>query len=388
MTAPRVLAMILAGGEGGRLETLTDTRAKPAVPFAGDHRLIDVVLSNCRRASIDDVWVLEQYNPVSLATHQANGRPWDLDRTHGGLLLLHPRLGGDRAGWHTGTADALWRNADVVRRYAPDALVLLSADALYRLDYEEVVRGHLEAGEALTAVTVEVEPDDAGRYGVVQVEGGRITDYAYKPESPRGNLVTNEVFVLDHVRALDILERLAEDTDDIGDLGDGLLPSLVESGEAREHRFDGYWRDVGTVDAYWAAHQDLVEDAPPFPLEQDGWSIHTRPAGHGPARLRAGCSVGSSLLSQGCDVAGEVSRSVLSPGVVVEPGAVVRDSVLLHDVVVRAGAVVQRSIVDAGTEITGGVRIGGDEGVALVGGAQCVTADVPGGGRLPEPDDD
>src|SRR5688572_5392633 len=200
MTAPRVLAMVLAGGEGGRLETLTDSRAKPAVPFAGDHRLIDVVLSNCRRASIDDVWVLEQYNPVSLASHLANGRPWDLDRTHGGLLLLHPRLGGDRAGWHTGTADALWRNADVVRRHAPDALVLLSADALYRLDYEDVVRGHLEAGTALTAVTVEVDPEDASRYGVVQVADGRITDYAYKPESPKGNLVTNEVFVLDHAR--------------------------------------------------------------------------------------------------------------------------------------------------------------------------------------------
>ena len=386
MTAPRVLAMVLAGGEGGRLETLTDQRAKPAVPFAGDHRLIDVVLSNCRRAGIDDVWVLEQYNPVSLASHLANGRPWDLDRTHGGLLLLHPRLGGERAGWHTGTADALWRNADVVRRHAPDALVLLSADALYRLDYEEVVRGHLDGGKALTAVTVEVDPDDAGRYGVVEVSGGLITDYAYKPDEPRGNLVTNEVFVLDHRRALDVLERLAEDTDDLGDLGDGLLPTLVEAGEAREHRFEGYWRDVGTVDAYWQAHQDLVEDDPPFPLEQPGWSIHTRPAGHGPARLRAGSSVASSLLSSGCDVAGTVERSVLSPGVVVEAGAVVRDSVLLHDVVVRSGATVERTIVDAGTELSGGVSVGGAEGVALVGGGRCVTTDVAAGGRLPEPD--
>ena len=389
MTAPRVLAMVLAGGEGGRLELLTDVRAKPAVPFAGTHRLIDVVLSNCRRAGIDDVWVLEQYNPVSLADHLANGRPWDLDRTHGGLLLLHPRLGGERAGWHTGTADALWRNADVVRKHAPDALVLLSADAVYRLDYEEVVRGHLESGKVLTAVTTEVDPADASRYGVVQVDGsGAITDYAYKPDEPKGNLVTNEVFVLEPTRALEVLERLGAETDDLEDLGNGLLPALVEAGEAREHRFDGYWRDLGKVDAYWEAHQDLVADDPPFPLEQDGWHIHTRPGGHGPARIRTGATIGRSLLSPGCDVAGTVERSVLSPGVVVEAGAVVRDAVLLHDVVVRGGAVVERAVVDAGTEITSGVHVGGDGDVALVGGAQCLTTDVPAGGRFPEPDED
>jgi glucose-1-phosphate adenylyltransferase len=378
----RILAMVLAGGQGGRMELLTEHRAKPAVPFAGDHRLVDVVLSNCRHAGIDDVWVLEQYNPVSLASHLANGRPWDLDRTTGGLLLLHPRQGGDRGGWHTGTADALWRHADLVRRHAPDALVLLSADALYRIDYRELVREHLASGAVLTAVTTEVDPADAGRYGVVQVSGGRITDYAYKPDQPVGNLVTNEVFVLDPGPALDVLERLGAQTDDLEDLGDGLLPALVEAGQAREHRFDGYWRDVGTVDAYWAAHQDLVADEPPFPLEQPDWPLLTRPAGHGPARVRGGAA-SSSLLSAGSDVAGTVERSVLSPGVVVEAGAVVRDAVLLHDVVVRAGATVERAVVDAGTEIMSGVQVGGPDGVVLVGSGQCVDRDVPAGGRLP-----
>jgi glucose-1-phosphate adenylyltransferase len=378
----RILAMVLAGGQGGRLELLTEQRAKPAVPFAGDHRLVDVVLSNCRHAGMDDVWVLEQYNPVSLASHLANGRPWDLDRSTGGLLLLHPRQGGDRGGWHTGTADALWRHADLVRKHAPDALVLLSADALYRIDYREVVREHLDSGAVLTAVTTEVEPDDAGRYGVVQVSDGRITEYALKPDEPAGNLVTNEVFVLDPGPALDVLERLGEQTDDLQDLGHGLLPALVEAGQAREHRFRGYWRDVGTVDAYWAAHQDLVSDEPPFPLEQPDWPLLTRPAGHGPARVRGG-SVVSSLLSAGSDVAGSVERSVLSPGVVVEAGAVVRGSVLLHNVVVRAGATVQRAVVDAGTEICAGVRVGGADGIALVGSGQCLTEDVPAGGRFP-----
>ena len=389
MTSPRVLAMILAGGEGGRLELLTEHRAKPAVPFAGDHRLIDVVLSNCRRAGIDDVWVLEQYNPVSLAQHLANGRPWDLDRTHGGLLLLHPRLGDEREGWHQGTADALWRNADLVRRHAPDALVLLSADAVYRLDYEEVVRGHLDSGLAMTAVTTEVAPGDAGRYGVVQVDGrGLVTGYAYKPDEPAGNLVTNEVFVLDPEPVLAVLERLAKEAedDDLEDLGHGLIPALVEDGQVREHRFDGYWRDLGKVDAYWAAHQDLVAAEPPFPLEQEGWSIHTRPAGHGPARVRSGAAVADALLSPGSDVAGTVERSVLSPGVVVEAGAVVRDCVLLHDVVVRRGAVVERAVVDSGTEVAAGVRVGGGTGVALVGGNRCLEQDVPPGGRFPEDD--
>src|SRR3954453_15271146 len=258
MTRIRTLVVVLAGGAGGRLELLTKTRAKPAVPFAGTHRLIDFPLSNCHNAGLADVWVAQQFNPISLSDHLANGRPCDLDRTTGGLLILQPRLGhDDREGFQSGTADSLWRNAPLIREFDPQALVVVSADAVYALDYGELVEEHVEAGAAVTMVTTEVDPDDAGRYGVVQVaDGGKVRDYAYKPDDPATNLVANEVFVFTPDPLWDVLEQLADDVGDEGleDLGTALLPQLVEDGGAREHRFDGYWRDVGTVEAYWEAH--------------------------------------------------------------------------------------------------------------------------------------
>src|SRR3954452_12888264 len=190
MTRIRTLVVVLAGGAGGRLELLTRTRAKPAVPFAGTHRLIDFPLSNCHNAGLADVWIAQQYNPISLSDHLANGRPWDLDRTTGGLLILQPRLGHDeREGFQHGTADSLWRNAPLIREFAPEALVVVSADAIYRLDYGALVEEHVRSEADVTMVTTEVDPGDAGRYGVVQAGGdGAIRDYSYKPDEPAGNL--------------------------------------------------------------------------------------------------------------------------------------------------------------------------------------------------------
>lgn len=389
---PRVLVLVLAGGAGGRLELLTEQRAKPAVPYGGTYSLIDIPLSNCLHSGIADVWVVEQHNPASLADHLSNGRPWDLDRSSGGLLVLHPHLGAGKAGWHSGTADAVWRQAGLIREHGPDALVVVSSDAIYRLDYRDVVDAHLDSGAAVTMVTTEVDPDDAARYGVVQVDGGRVADYAYKPDDPASTLVANEVFVFDPSRALDLLDELAdeldEDDDGLGDLGDALLPRLVSDGAAREHRFDGYWRDLGTVPAYWQAHQELVAPEPPFVPDLDGWELVSARHHRAPARVRSGAIVVDSLLPAGSDVAGTVERSVLSPGVVVEAGAVVRDSVLLSDVVVRAGAVVERAVLDDGVDVGADARVGGDGDIALVGRRERLDpgAVVPAGGRVPEPD--
>ncbi len=207
----RTLVIVLAGGAGGRLELLTHERAKPAVSFAGTHRLIDFPLSNCLNSGLPDVWIAQQFNPISLSDHLANGRPWDLDRTAGGLLILQPRMGHDgRDGFPKGTADAVWRNAPMIREFAPDALVVLSADAVYKLDYGEVVDAHAQSGAAVTMVTTEVEPGDAGRYGVVQRDGERITDYVYKPDEPATNTISNEVFVFTPEEVLDRLDALAE----------------------------------------------------------------------------------------------------------------------------------------------------------------------------------
>src|SRR4051812_27539032 len=184
MKRVKTLVVVLAGGAGGRLELLTQERAKPAVSFAGTHRLIDFPLSNCLNSGLPHVWVVQQFNPMSLSDHLANGRPWDLDRTVGGLLTLQPRLGDDRGGFQQGTADALWRNAPLIRDFAPDALVVVSADAVYALDYGALVDEHVEAAADVTMVTVDVDPEDAGRYGVVEADGERVTGYAYKPDDP------------------------------------------------------------------------------------------------------------------------------------------------------------------------------------------------------------
>ncbi|MCU1692479.1 MAG: Nucleotidyl transferase [Frankiales bacterium] len=382
----RSLALVLAGGAGGRLELLTEHRAKPAVPYAGTHRLVDVPLSACAAAGVDDVWVLQQNHPTSLAAHLANGRPWDLDRTTGGLLALQPSQGTDRAGFTEGTADGLWRKAPQVRDADPDVLVVLSADAGYRLDLHEVIEGHLQSGAAVTAVTAPVPAgEEASRFGVFEVDGERVVSYAYKPDEPASDVVATEVFVCSPGEVLDLLEELAQDCgeDGLQDLGTELLPRLADAGRMRAHAIDGYWRDLGTVDSYWRGHQELLGEDPAFRLHDDRLPVRTRPTRFDPARLLRGATVEDSLLGPGCTVAGEVVRSVLSAGVVVETGAVVRDSVLLPGAVVRAGAVVERAVLDDRADVR--ARVGGPSAVTLVGLAARVTDDLPAGARCPAP---
>ena len=393
MALPRILVLVLAGGAGGRLELLTENRAKPAVPFAGVYRLIDFALSNCEHSQIADVWVSVQFHPTSLSEHLSNGRPWDLDRTSGGLMTLPPFLGTDRGGWATGTADSLWRQAELVRAFDPDALVVVSSDAVYKLDYREVVDAHLGSGAEVTMVTTEVAEDDASRYGIVRVgSDGKVDDYAYKPDEPATTTATNEVFVFTPGATLDRLEALADDAGDDGleDLGSRLLPAQTRDGLARAYPLEGYWRDVGTIPAYWEAHRDVLSEEPPIDLDDPAWPVHTRGGRHSAARILSGAVVDGSLLSGGIRVAGEVRGSVLAPGVVVEPGATVVDSVLLPGVRVRSGATVTRSVLDDGVDVGKGASVGGDGDITLVGRRSTVTAgsEVAAGARLPEPDED
>jgi len=278
----------------------------------------------------------------------------------------------------------------MIREFDPLALVVISADAGYKLDYRDVVERHLASDASVTMVTTRVDKADASRYGVVQVgDNDAITDYAYKPDEPASDLVTNEVFVFTPDRVLDLLDELAEQADEdsgLEDLGDHVLPKLVAAGEAREHRFEGYWRDVGTVPAYWESHMDLLATDPPIDLDEPGWRIQTQGGRSAAAGIAKGAEVDNCLLSPGCHIAGAVRNSVISPDVRIEAGAIVRDSVLLHGVVVRAGAVIERAIIDQRVEIGGDVRVGGDGDIALVGGESQVPSGtvVPPAGRYPE----
>src|SRR3954465_13589004 len=221
MALPRILVLVLAGGAGGRLELLTEHRAKPAVPFAGVYRLIDFPLSKCQHSGVAAVWVVGPFHPPSLAEHLSHGRPWDLDRTTGGLMTLPPYQGSERGGWHEGTADSLWRQAGVGRGFPPGAPGGGGPDAVYKLDYRAVAEAHLGSGAEVTMVTTEVAPDDAARCGIVQLEGDRVVDYAYKPDQPATTTATNEVFVFSPARTLDRLEAVAADGGEEGleDLG-------------------------------------------------------------------------------------------------------------------------------------------------------------------------
>ncbi len=329
---------------------LTEHRAKPALPFAGHYRLIDFPLSNCANSAIGDAWIVQQYQPHSLEDHLANGRPWDLDRTEGGLLILHPFTGGDEGGFSDGNADALWGHRRMLGDFGADVILVVSADAPYRLDYRDVVDTHLAADADVTMVTTQVD-EDPGRFGVVTVaDGGRVTGFEYKPDEPSGDLVTMEVFAYRPAALLGTLGELAEGGEALADFGDGLLPRLVAGGRAFEHRHTGYWRDVGTPQSYWEAHQQLIR-GDGIELDDPAWPVRTSAGHRPPARVLRSASVEDSLLSPACVVAGRVVRSVLSPGVRVEAGAVVEDSVILHDAVIRAGARVEKAIVDTGVEV-------------------------------------
>ena len=391
MALPKILVLVLAGGKGSRLELLTETRAKPAVPFAGVYRLIDFPLSNCEHSGIADVWVSVQYQPQSVNEHLANGRPWDLDRTTGGLMMLAPFQGSERGGWTEGTADGLWRQSELIRQFDPDALVVVSSDAVYKLDYREVVDAHLDSGAEVTMVTTEVDADDASRYGVVVVgDDGQVTDYAYQPDEPASTTATNEVFVFSPTATLDRLQALKDQVGDDGleDLGTHLLPAQTKDGLARAYRFDGYWRDVGTVESYWQAHRDFLSAEPPIDLDEHDWPVHTRGGRHSAARVLDDGQIENSLLSGGTRVSGNVRGSVLSPGVVVEQGATVVDSVLLPGVRVRAGATVTRAVLDDNVVVGERATVGGEGDITLVGREATLPdgGEVPAGGRLPEPE--
>ncbi|WP_116449611.1 glucose-1-phosphate adenylyltransferase family protein [Blastococcus litoris] len=391
MALPRILVLVLAGGAGGRLELLTEQRAKPAVPFAGVYRLVDFPLSNCQHSGIADVWVSVQYHPTSLSDHLANGRPWDLDRTTGGMMVLPPFQGTERGGWVTGTANLLWRQADLIREHDPDALVVVSSDAVYELDYREVVDAHLGSGAEVTMVTTQVEADDASRYGIVEVDGERVTGYAYKPGEPATTTATNEVFVFTPGATLDRLDALEDELGEEGleDLGSHLLPAQTRDGLARAHPLEGYWRDVGTVPAYWEAHRDFLAAEPPIDLDDPAWPLHTRGGRHSAARVLDDGRIENSLLSGGTRVSGDVRGSVLSPGVVVERGASVVDSVLLPGVRVRAGARVERAVLDDRVDVGEGAVVGGDGDITLVGRAARLEAgtEIAAGARHPDPED-
>jgi glucose-1-phosphate adenylyltransferase len=339
----KVLAIVLAGGEGERLSILSGVRAKPAVPFAGKYRIIDFTLSNCVNSDIDNVVVLTQYNPRSLNDHIGAGRPWDLDRSTGGIRIMQPYIARNRAAeWYRGTADAVLQNISAIRQSPADTIVILAGDHIYKMDYQPFVQHHRRKRADVTIAVKRVPIGDAHRFGILALDDtDAVVDWQEKPRQPKSDLASLGIYVFSK-KAL--LEWMSEDRIDFGS---NVIPAMIE-GKARVYgyRFEDYWQDVGTIESYWRANMELLDDHPALDLYDRDWVIHTRSEERAPARIGPTANVHRSLISHGCQVAGTVERSVLSPGVRVDPGAIVRDSVIMFDTVIRAGAVVDRSIID------------------------------------------
>jgi len=383
----RVVAVILAGGEGERLSLLSAVRAKPAVPFAGKYRIIDFTLSNCVNSDIDNVVVLTQYNPRSLNDHLGAGRPWDLDRTTGGIRVMQPYIARNRpTEWYRGTADAVLQNMEPLKQAATDTVLVLAGDHIYKMDYQPFVQFHRRRRADVTVAVKRVPIGDAHRFGILALgEDDEVTDWQEKPRQPKSDLASLGIYVFSR-RALE--KWLSEDRHDFGK---HVIPAMLEGGaRVFGYAFDGYWQDVGTVEGYWQAHMELLEDHPALDLYDRDWVIHTRSEERAPARIGSTANVHRSLISHGCQIAGTVERSVLSPGVRVDPGAVVRDSVIMFDCVVRAGAVVDHAIIDKEVSIGPNAVVGMgandrpntleperlDSGITIVGKRAVIPAGV------------
>ena len=364
----KVLAIILAGGQGERLSLLSEKRAKPAVPFAGKYRIIDFALSNCVNSGISDVAVLTQYRPHSLNDHIGIGKPWDLDRQKGGIHLLQPYIGRQEADWYQGTADAVYQNIGIIMESRCDYVLILAGDHIYRMNYEPMIDFHLQNAADSTLGAAVIPLEEGHRFGILETDvRGRVASFEEKPKSPRGTLGSMGIYVFSRETLIRVLMENAHAAENgiptQHDFGRDIIPSMVARGEGvYAYPFSGYWQDVGTIQSYWEAHMELLSDQPAFDLYDPSWVIHTRSEERPPAHVRSAARITSSLISHGCIIKGVVERSVLSPGVVVEEGAIVRDSIVLFDSIIGAGSVIDRAILDKEVVVGKNCQIGyGDD---------------------------
>lgn len=373
----KVKAIILAGGEGTRLATLTAKRAKPAVPFAGKYRIIDFTLSNCVNSNIFDVLVLTQYRPHSLNDHIGRGRPWDLDRSFtGGVQILQPYKGSRDTDWYAGTADAVTQNLGFVRRGRPDYVLVLSGDHIYEMDYDVLLQFHREKKADATICTIRVPMDEASRYGILDVDDDyRVREFIEKPANPPGNLASMGVYIFNYAVLEQALLADQQRKSSSHDFGKDIIPRMMIEGlRVYAYPYGGYWIDVGTLDAYWEAHMDLIGSPPSLNLNDRTWVIHTLSEERPPAHIQNGATVRNSLVTNGCVISegALVENSILSPGVYVGPNAVVRESIVFTDTYIEAGAVVERAILDKIVVIGHNARVGrisdvGELGITCVG---------------------
>ena len=373
-----VVAMLLAGGQGSRLGVLTRNLAKPAVPFGGKHRIIDFPLSNCVNSGIETVGVLTQYQPLELNDYIGNGQPWDLDSNNAGVHVLPPYQKQKKTDWYKGTANAIYQNIPFIERYNPDYVVVLSGDHIYKMDYSKMLNFHKEKNAACTIAVYEVPMAEASRFGILNTnEDGSIYEFDEKPKKPKSNKASMGIYVFTWEKLRKYLEEDENDPKSQNDFGKNVLPAMLNAGESMfAYRFEGYWKDVGTIESLWESNMDLLDPNIPLDLNDPEWRIYSRNPVMPPHYVAKGATIQNSLAAEGCNVYGTVDFSVLFAGVYVAPGAVVRDSIIMPGSRIEEGATVQYAIV-AENSVVGANSVVGqrpedmenkeDWGVAVIG---------------------
>ena len=356
------IAMLLAGGQGSRLYVLTSNVAKPAVPFGGKYRIIDFPLSNCTNSGIDTVGVLTQYKPLELNSYIGSGQPWDLDRMDGGVHILPPDMQeGEKGSWYKGTANAIYQNIGFVDMYDPEYVVILSGDHIYKMNYDKMLEAHKAAEAACTISVLEVPWDEAPRFGIMAVDGeDNITEFQEKPKQPKSNLASMGIYIFTWQKLRQALIEDEADPNSSNDFGKNIIPKFLAAGEKMiAYRFDGYWKDVGTLESLWDANMDMLSRGD-LDLLEDSWPIYARLPSQPPAYIGKSSLVEHSVVTQGCEITGTVKNSVLSPGARVEDGAEVHYSVLMPGVTVKRGAVVRYAILGENCQVDAGAVVGAD----------------------------
>lgn len=355
--AKKTVALILAGGAGTRLDLLSKHRAKPATPFGGKYRIIDFALSNCINSNIFTVGILTQYLPRSLSEHIGIGKPWDLDRRFGGITILPPyQRQNDK--WYEGTANAVFQNLNYIEDQKPDNVLILAGDHIYKMDYQKMIREHEEKNSDITIAIKEVEENIASQFGIIETdEAGKIISFEEKPENPKTNTASMGIYIFKY----SVLKNLLINECGMkgsSDFGKHIIPRVIESSDVYTYVFDGYWRDVGTIDEYWRANLELINEDSPIDIYDEVFNIYTKSEERAPGKILKDGSVKNSLISNGCIIKGFVENSVLSPGVIVEEGAIVKDSIIFTDTIIKKDSYIHKTIIDKKVTIETNCQIG------------------------------
>ena len=373
------VAMLLAGGQGSRLYTLTEKTAKPAVPFGGKYRIIDFPLSNCINSRIDTVGVLTQYQPLGLNEYIGNGEPWDLDRVYGGVRVLPPYQGQKSASWYKGTANAIYQNINFIERYDPDYVIILSGDHIYKMDYNAMLKYHKAKGADCTIAVLDVPLSEASRFGIMNTnDDDSVYEFEEKPKNPKSTKASMGIYIFNKKTLFDYLIADEQDETSSNDFGKNIIPNMLKAGEKLfAYSFSGYWKDVGTIQSLWEANMDLLGKNPEFNLYDRSWRIFFRNNPLPPHFVGKTGKVSNSIVTEGCEIYGSVSDSVLFNSVKIAEGATVKDSVIFPGAVIEAGATVEYAIIDSDAVIKAGVHVGAPKetakGITVIGGGITVT---------------